>query len=334
MSHGFAILGCGKIAERHAQQAAAWGRLTAVCDIAHEKADALAARYGVPAFYNISDLLQQAKETLVISICTPNGLHAPHCIASLEAGFHVLCEKPLCTSTADGEAMIAAAAAAKRQLFVVKSTRHNPVILALRNLLLSGRLGQVYSFAMNCVWNRPPAYYANSWKGSADLDGGTLFTQFSHYTDVLLWLLGEPGKVSGFRRNFAHTHDIAFEDTGALALALGNGIIGTLHYSVNATHKNQEVSLSLVAANGTLKIGGPYLNELLYQEPQLIDIAALQPGNSANDYGFYKGSMSNHDKVYEEVIKALSGQANAVTDGKEALRTIRLIETIYQQVKL
>ncbi len=333
MSYGFAILGCGKIAERHAAQIAAQGRLTAVCDIATEKADALAARYGVPAYYTATDLFQQAANTDVISVCTPNGLHARHCIAALGTGFHALCEKPLCLHTADGEAMIAAAAAARKQLFVVKSTRHNPIVLALRELIRTQQLGEIYSFAMNCVWNRPAPYYTG-WKGSADLDGGTLFTQFSHYTDVLLWLLGEPGRVSGFRRNIAHTGNIAFEDTGALALELGNGIIGTLHYSVNATNKNHEVSLSIVAAKGTLRIGGPYLNELQYQEPFLIDTTTLTKGNSANDYGFYQGSMSNHDKVYEEVIKALAGEDSAVTDGKEALRTIRLIENIYQTVKL
>jgi UDP-N-acetyl-2-amino-2-deoxyglucuronate dehydrogenase len=334
MGYGFAILGCGKIAQRHAAVINQLDRLTAVCDIVPEKADALAATYNVPAFYQVEDLLTHFADTRVVSICTPNGCHAEHSLLALRAGFHVLCEKPMCIRTTDGEAMIAAAAAAERELFVVKSTRHNPVILALRQLLQEGRLGKVYSFAMNCVWNRPPAYYANSWKGSLDLDGGTLFTQFSHYTDVLLWLLGEPAQVAGFRSNTAHQGIIAFEDTGALALQLANGVIGTLHYSVNATHKNQEVSLTLVAERATLKIGGAYLNELQYQEPQCIDPAILASGNTANDYGFYQGSMSNHTEVYQEVIKALAGQHNTVTDGREALRTIHLIEQIYQQVKL
>jgi UDP-N-acetyl-2-amino-2-deoxyglucuronate dehydrogenase len=316
MVYQFAITGCGKIAQRHAKQAAQFGRLVAVCDVVPERADELAAQYGARAYYDYATMLANEKGLDIISICTPNGLHAAQSIA------------------ADGMAMNEAARASGKKLFVVKSSRYNPVIAELKRIAASGQLGKIHSFQLNCVWNRPAAYYSNSWKGTTLLDGGTLYTQFSHYTDVLLWLLGDAKDVTGFRTNSGHPHIIEFEDTGAIAVQLQSGAIGTIHYSVNAIHKNQEVSLTIVAESGTIKLAGEYMNELVYQEPMLIDTATLEKANEANDYGFYKGSMSNHDKVYENLIKTLDGIEGTVTDGEGALKTVTFIERIYQQVKL
>lgn len=334
MVYQFAISGCGKIAERHAQEIVRRGKLVAVCDIVPERADALAAAYNARAYYDFDTMLAKEPALDVVSICTPNGLHAAQSIAALQAGHHVLCEKPMCLHTSDGAVMIETAQKANKKLLVVKSTRYNPAIVALKKLFDNGEIGPVYSFQLNCVWNRPDAYYANNWRGSLDLDGGTLYTQFSHYIDVLLWLLGDVADVCGFSTNRAHQNSIAFEDTGAVAMKMLSGAIGTLHYSVNAQLQNHEVSLTIVAEKATLKLGGTYLNELLYQQPALIDLGSLGKGNLANDYGFYKGSMSNHDKVYENVIAALQGAESQVTDGEGALKTVSLIEEIYQQANL
>jgi len=184
------------------------------------------------------------------------------------------------------------------------------------------------------IWNRPDTYYADSWKGTLLLDGGTLFTQFSHYIDVLLWFLGEEKSIKGFRRNAAHAQAIDFEDTGVIAVEMLSGAIGSIHYTVNAFDKNQEVSLTLVAAKGTIKLGGEFMNEIVYQHPALIDLLQVKPNNPANDYGSYRGSMSNHDMVYKNLVLALSGEESAVTDGKDALKTVAFIEKIYQQIHL
>ncbi len=334
MHYQFAITGCGKIARRHAQQVSRLGKLVAVCDTVPQRADELAAQYGARAYYDHATMLAAEKGLDVVSICTPNGLHAAQSIAALQAGINVLCEKPMCLGTADGNAMIAAAAAAGKKLFVVKSSRYNPVIAELKAMLDEERLGKVYSFQLNCVWQRPAAYYHHSWKGTLALDGGTLYTQFSHYTDVLLWLLGDVKEVTGFRANSGHKDIIEFEDTGAIAVQMQSGAIGVMHYTVNALHKNQEVSLTIVAEKGTLKLAGEYMNELVYQEPFMIDTSKLEKAGAANDYGFYKGSMSNHDKVYDNLVQALGGGQSAVTDGEGALKTVTFIEKIYQQVKL
>ena len=334
MERNLVVIGCGRIGWKHAEQMALVGNVKAVCDIVSTRANELAEAFEATAYYDIDSLLKAELNIDLASICTPNGLHAVQSIKCLKAGINVLCEKPLCITEAEGIQMIKTAETARKKLFVVKSSRYNPVVKELKEILDQNRLGQIYSFQLNCVWNRSPLYYADSWRGTSDLDGGTLYTQFSHYIDVLLWFLGDERSITGFRKNLAHTNSIAFEDTGVLAIEMASGAIGTIHYSVNAFNKNQEVSLTLVAEKGTIKLGGEYMNEVIYQEPQLIDIAELKNDNPANDYGFYKGSMSNHDRVYQNVMLALSGEQHSVTDGADGLKTARFIEKIYKQIHL
>ena len=167
----FAIIGCGKIAPRHAVEMIKQGELIAVCDIVKDKADALAKQFSANTYYTIKDLLTEEEKIDLIAICTPNGLHAEHSILSIQAGCNVLCEKPLCISTADSARMIATATKHQRKLFVVKSTRYNPALAALKKIVDNKSLGGLYSFQLNCFLNRPYEYYADSWRGSLSLDG-------------------------------------------------------------------------------------------------------------------------------------------------------------------
>ncbi|HEX7845260.1 MAG TPA: Gfo/Idh/MocA family oxidoreductase [Chitinophagaceae bacterium] len=327
----FGIIGCGKIAPRHAAEAAKQGQLVAVCDIIPDKANQLAAQYTAKAFYSIDELLKE--EVDLLAICTPNGLHAEHSIKALEAGIHVLCEKPLSISSADAKRMMEVAQKNNRKLFVVKSTRYNPSLVALKKLIDEDRLGKLYSFQLNCFWNRPAPYYENSWKGTKELDGGTLYTQFSHYIDAMLWLLGDVEDISGFRKNIAHQRIIDFEDSGVVSLQMKNGMLGGLNWSLNSFQKNMEVSLSLITENGSIRIGGEYMNKIEYQLTDGFELSIPTPG-SANDYGFYKGSMSNHDKVYENMLLALQNNNHPFTHATDGLKTVELIERIYNSVSL
>jgi UDP-N-acetyl-2-amino-2-deoxyglucuronate dehydrogenase len=333
MSTRFAIIGCGKIAVRHAEQAEKLGKLVAVCDIIRERADALAGKYNATPYYNIEELLSEEKSLDVIAVCTPNGLHAEHSILSLKAGSNVLCEKPLCISTVEAWKMIDTAKTTRKKLFVVKSTRYNPALVALKKIIEGRELGILYSFQLNCFWNRPPAYYAESWKGTQSLDGGTLFTQFSHYIDAMLWLFGDMLSASGYRRNIAHRSSIEFEDTGTIAIEMENGMLGGLNWSVNTFQKNMEVSLTIIAEKGTIKIAGEYMNKVEYQLTENAQIEIPEAGK-ANDYGFYQGSMSNHHKVYENLLKALENEKHPFTHAVDGLKTVETIERIYNSVPL
>lgn len=324
----FAIIGCGKISARHAIEASKQGTLISVCDIIPGRADQLAGDYSATPYYNISELLA-GKDFDVLAVCTPNGLHAEHTMAALQAGKHVLCEKPMAISTPDASKMIKAAEKAGKQLFVVKQNRFNPPVSFLKKLLEEKKLGKVFQFEMNCFWNRPPDYYKDTWKGTKKMDGGILFTQFSHFIDLLYWLLGDVEIINGSRYNAMHQGIIEFEDGGIAMLKMKNGANGTLNYTINIHPKNMEGSLLLLGEKGTVRIGGQYLNELEYFSVEGETRPSLPKGNPANQYGAYEGSMSNHDKVYESVIRSLEDPSVQYITPAEAQKTIEIIEKIY-----
>jgi UDP-N-acetyl-2-amino-2-deoxyglucuronate dehydrogenase len=325
----FALVGCGRIALRHAEQIIKVGDLVAVCDIIESKANEMANTFGAKAYYDINEML--AEEIDVISICTPNGLHAEHTILALKHKKNVLCEKPLAINLLDAKNMLLAAAENNCKLFVVKQNRYNPPVIAVKEILKKNELGEILSFQINCFWNRPNAYYENTWKGTKKLDGGTLYTQFSHFIDIMYWLLGDVSKVKATISNLNHP-TIDIEDTGAVIIELQSGSIGTLNYTVNAFAKNMEGSITIFGENGTVKIGGQYLNELEYQNIKNKQPILLQAGNTANNYGFYQGSMSNHDKVYENLHKAFTNKDYTIANAEDGLKTVEIIEKIYQSI--
>ena len=329
----FAIIGCGRIAQRHAEHIKNSGTLVAVCDIVEEKADALAQQYQAKAFYAIEDLLKAQLSIDVVAICSPNGLHAAHSIAALKAGYHALCEKPLGLSVQECGEMIKTAEQVNKRLFAIKQNRFNPPVAAVKQIIDEGRLGKIFDVQLSCFWNRNEDYYKNSWKGTKDLDGGTLFTQFSHFIDLLYWMIGDISEVKAYIGNFTHGGIIEFEDSGVVILKFQNGAIGTVNYTVNSYAKNMEGSLTLFGEKGTVKIGGQYLNELEYQSIENYVIENLPKGNTANNYGTYFGSMSNHDKIYENVVDVLTKGASIQTNAFEGMKTVEIIEKIYNQVK-
>jgi UDP-N-acetyl-2-amino-2-deoxyglucuronate dehydrogenase len=325
----FGIIGCGRIAHRHAEQMKKQGKLLAVCDIDVKKAKDFAEKYDTTYYSSIEELLAKETQINIIAVCTPNGLHAEHTIKSLNAKKHVLCEKPLAIKTADAMNMINCAAENDCKLFVVKQNRYNPPVVAVKQLLDNNTLGKISSFQVNCFWNRPEAYYAeSSWRGTKELDGGTLFTQFSHFVDLIYWFLGDVKSAEAKIANFAHKN-IAIEDAGIVLLEMENGTIGTLNYTVNAHQQNMEGSFTIFGEKGTVKIGGQYLNELEYQNIQNMDAILLQAGNAANSYGYYQGSMSNHDKVYENLLAAIENDSNNIASAEDGLKTVEIIEKIY-----
>jgi len=326
----FAIIGCGRIAQRHAEHINNNGVLKAVCDVDLSKASELGTKYNAKVYKDIDELLSNENDIDVVSICTPNGLHAEQTIKALKAGNHVLCEKPMAINVHDCGNMIQEAERANKRLFIVKQNRFNPPVEKVKSLIYEGKLGNIFSVQLNCFWNRNPQYYNTSdWKGTKNLDGGTLYTQFSHFVDLLYYLIGDVKEAYAFTGNYNHEKEIEFEDTGAITVKFFNGAIGTINYSVNSYNKNMEGSLTIFAEKGTIKIGGQYINELEYQEFDGEKITDLPAGNPPNMYGQYVGSMSNHDRVYENVVDVLTNSGVIATNGFEGLKTVEIIEKIY-----
>jgi predicted dehydrogenase len=225
--------------------------------------------------------------------------------------------------------MISAAEKNNKRLFAIKQNRFNPPIVALKKAMEEGVLGEVFSIQLNCFWNRNPDYYKNTWKGTNNMDGGTLYTQYSHFIDLLYWLIGDVKAADSYIKNYDHIDSIEFEDSGVVILEFKNGVIGTINFTINSFEKNMEGSLTIFAKNGTVKIGGQYLNEIEYQNIKDFEFKDLPMGNKPNNYGTYVGSMSNHDKVYQNLIDVLQNGESISTNSYEGMKTVEIIEKIY-----
>lgn len=330
----FAIVGCGRIAERHAEHIIKQSQLIAVCDTNEERRILFAQKFGCKTYSSIDELLQQEKNLDLVSICSPNGLHAEHSIKVLKSGIHVLCEKPMAINVADCQLMIEEAEKANKHLFIVKQNRFNKPIAALKKVIDEGKLGKIINVQLNCFWNRNDQYYESSdWKGKKNLDGGTLFTQFSHFVDLLYWMVGDVKHCHAIVKNFMHQHNVEFEDTGVIVLEFKNGAIGSINYTVNSYGKNMEGSITVFGEKGTVKVGGQYLNVLEHQSIENYVMNVPIETKLANDYGYYQGSMSNHDSVYENIIDVLTNNGHVATNGLEGLKTVEIIENIYKLAK-
>jgi UDP-N-acetyl-2-amino-2-deoxyglucuronate dehydrogenase len=331
----FSIVGAGRIAHRHAEHILSYGELIAVCDTDKRALQLFIEKFPkVKTYGSLEELLENDKESNVINICTPNGLHFEHSMKVMQSGKHVVVEKPMALSTNDCNRMITESSKKQNYLFVVKQNRFNPPIVKLKEILDNNVLGKIYSAQLNCFWNRNEDYFKKSdWKGTKKLDGGILYTQFSHFIDLFLWILGHPKSVKAFANNFNHSETTEFDDTLTAIASFESGVIGTMNFTINSFKKNMEGSITIFGEKGTIKIGGQYLNELEYQSIDSYSVGELVGGNTANDYGDYQGSMSNHDKVIENVVDVISKNARIAVDGYEGMKTVDFIQRIYESVE-
>lgn len=325
----FSIVGFGNIGRRHAEHILQnpHTTLVAVCDTKPELAAAIPE--GVTFYNNLQQMLERA-DSDVISICTPNYLHEPHTIAALRAGLHTVVEKPMAMSVAECTRMINAATESGKTIFAVKQNRYNPPVQAVKNLIINNLLGEIYMMQVNCFWNRGDAYYSeNDWRGKKLKDGGCLFTQFSHFVDIMYYLNGKVKGVEGWIHNFAHLHNTEVEDTGCFVLKAENNAIINFNFTTTSYQQNMEGSITIFAEKGTVKIGGQYLNTIEYQKLEGITLPDINISAKSNDYGLYKGSMSNHDKVIQNVVDVLHHNHPVMTSAEEGREVVRIIEQMY-----
>ena len=324
----FGVIGCGYIGKRHAEMICRDNdaELTALCDILpREKLDI--ENYNVPLYSNIDDLLKAHPDIDVLNICTPNGLHAPLAIQTLKSNRHVVIEKPIALSKKDAEEIISVSLRMHKYVFCVMQNRYSPPSVWIKNLVDSGRLGKLFMVQLNCYWNRDKP---GGWHGDAALDGGTLFTQFSHFIDIMYWLFGDIKNIQGKFHDYTHQQLTDFEDSGIINFDFVNGGGGCLNYSTAIWDKNLESSLTIITENGSVKIGGQYMNEVEYCHIKNYEMPVLAPTNPGNDYGAYKGSAQNHNFVIDNVVKTLTNQSTVTTNVLEGMKVVDIIERIYQ----
>ena len=324
---GFAVLGLGHIGQKHCLH---------ICENPEAVLIATADINSTLNFekyenqVNIDNLLSNTQID-VVNICTPNGLHAQQAIQSLNAQKHVVIEKPLALSTADCEAIQQASDKNNKFVFCVMQNRFSPPSQWLKNLILTKTLGNVYSIQINCFWNRDDRYYTpNHWHGNITLDGGPLFTQFSHFIDLLYWIFGEIKINHAQFENFNHKHSTQFEDSGIVTFSIKSGGVGSINFSTSAFDKNFESSISIIGEKGTVKLGGQYMNEISYCHIKDYEMPSLEKSNPPNNYGNYQGSASNHPYVIQNVIETLNNKSNPHTQVSEGLAVVKIIEEIYK----
>jgi UDP-N-acetyl-2-amino-2-deoxyglucuronate dehydrogenase len=330
----FALVGCGKIGVRHAVQMQRVGALVACADVDELMAKSIADQYDIAYFLSAEELFEAVKgKADVVAICTPNYLHAAQSIAAMKAGFHVLCEKPMALTTADGRQMMDVAQQYDRLLMVVKQNRFNAPVVAVKQLLEQEKLGAISSVQLNCFWNRNDAYYNESyWRGKKQKDGGILYTQFSHFIDLVGWFFGDVSIVAAIGDNKLHHTSIEIDDVVALVGYLKKNIVFTMHATINAHANNMEGSLTIFGAKGTVKIGGAYLNKIEYHSIEGVLLSEAEQ-SQPNDYGSYQGSMSNHDKVYDNLCAVLNNAALPYNSLDDSLNAVAIIESIHKSLQ-
>ncbi|MBD0331894.1 MAG: Gfo/Idh/MocA family oxidoreductase [Chitinophagaceae bacterium] len=326
----FAVAGCGHIGKRHAEMIVRndESELVGIIDVKDKKS--LGIQYDVPFYQSLDDFLNLNVQVDVINIASPNGYHAEQALKALEAKKHVVIEKPMALRRADAEKVIYKALNVHRHVFTVMQNRYSPPSGWIKEMVDSGKLGQIYMVQLNCYWNRDDRYYKlDGWHGKKNLDGGTLFTQFSHFVDIMYWLFGDIENINAKFADHNHQTLTEFEDSGVVTFDFVNGGMGSLNFSTSVWDKNMESSITIIAENGSVKIGGQYMDKVEYCHVKNYELPQLQSTNPGNDYGTYKGSAQNHHYVIDNVVDVLKGRATITTNALEGLKVVDIIERIY-----
>ncbi|MFT3737284.1 MAG: Gfo/Idh/MocA family oxidoreductase [Breznakibacter sp.] len=326
----FAVVGLGHIGKRHVEMVRnnPEALLVAVCDVKPKCETDFSGNE--PYYLSFDEMLNAHPEAEVVNICTPNGLHAMHAIAALEARKHVVVEKPMALHKTDAEAIIFRSLQMSRRVFAVMQNRHSPPSVWLKQLIDQNVLGNIHMVQLNCFWNRDDRYYKpGNWHGTSHLDGGTLFTQFSHFIDTLYWLFGDIKDIKASFGDFCHQHSTEFEDSGNVIFNFVKGGMGCISYSTAVWDTNLESSITIIAQNGSIKVSGQYMNEVVHCHIKDYVMPTLPPVNPPNDYGPYKGSAANHHFVIENVVDTLKEKTSITTNAMEGLKVVEIIERIY-----
>ena len=330
----FGLLGCGRIAKRHADLLGTsqirGARLTAVCDTDPKRADAFAKSYGVRAFTALEDMLEHGGVDAV-SILTPSGFHSEHAIQVAAARKHVVVEKPMALRLEDADAMIRACDVAGVKLFVVKQNRFNVPVVKLRQALLAGRFGKLVLGTVRVRWCREQSYYdQDDWRGRWSMDGGVLANQASHHVDMLEWMMGSVQSVHA--RAITALVKIEAEDTAVATLKFRNGALGVIEATTAARPKDMEGSLSILGEKGAVEIAGFAVNAIrtwqfrpsLPEDDEIIEKFSVNPPNV---YGY------GHQAYYQHVVDGLASGVGALVDGLEGRKSLELVSALYESIE-
>jgi UDP-N-acetyl-2-amino-2-deoxyglucuronate dehydrogenase len=324
----FALVGCGRIWKNHVEalkRHAGDAEIVAVCDTDPAALAKGRKLTGAPDYARFDELLKNSNADVVV-LCTPSGLHADQAMRAAGAGKHVITEKPMATRWQDAQRMVAACDSAGVRLLVVKQNRRNATLQLLKRAFDQNRFGRIYMVAINVFWTRPQEYYDSAkWRGTWEFDGGAFMNQASHYVDLLDWLIGPVESVQAYTATLAR--DIEVEDTGVIAVRWRSGALGTMSVTMLTYPQNLEGSITIIGEKGTVRLGGLAVNKIQHwafadkrPEDERVQEASYE---TTSVYGF------GHPLYYDNVIKALRGEAEPETDGREGLKSLEILIAIY-----
>lgn len=331
----FAVIGAGHIGKRHAQMILEnpKAELKGIVDTDTKLEKTLPATFQIPFFDSLEKFLQSDIKVDVIAICTPNHLHCLQALKALEYS-HVVIEKPMGLNEKECLEVIQKGKSLDKKVFCVMQNRYSPPSLLLKSIIEENRLGKIFNVQVNCFWNRDKRYYEPNgikhlWKGIKALDGGVLYTQFSHFLDTLYWLFGPIDVTSKNTANFSHPDLDLTDDTGLFTFKLKDGGIGSFNYSTSVWGANMESSMTIIGEKGSIKIAGQYMNEVIHCNIQDYELPELKATNPPNDYGTYKGSAANHQYVFENIIDVLTEDKPITTNAQDGLEVVKIISQVY-----
>jgi UDP-N-acetyl-2-amino-2-deoxyglucuronate dehydrogenase len=343
---GVAIIGPGKVAHIHARILAGLpgARLVAVCSRSAERAGAFAAQYGAQAYTELPALLADSAVEAVI-ICTPHPQHAREAVAVLDAGRHVLVEKPMAVTPEECDAMIEAAARRRVTLGVVSQRRWYEPVRRVKDAVDAGKIGKPILGTVTVLGWRGPEYYAmDPWRGKWDAEGGgVLVNQTSHQLDLFQWFMGPAEEVCGYWDNLTHPY-IEVEDTAVAALRFRNGALGSIvvsncqnpgiygnihvHGSNGATVGVQTDGGSMFFVGQTAKVEPP-VNDLWTVAGEADRLAGWQAEDRHRVETLDVMSDYTRRQVTDFVAAVAECRAPAVT-GEEGREAVALFDAIYR----
>jgi UDP-N-acetyl-2-amino-2-deoxyglucuronate dehydrogenase len=328
----FGIIGCGRIAPRHADSLAEIDgtKLVQVCDVLEARARHFAEKYNASYCLDYHELLANP-DVDIVNICTPSGLHAEMAIAALKAGKHVIVEKPMAMNVADADRMITTAKEMNRKLCIVLQNRYNPPMQDFYKAVRDGKIGRILLGSVTVRWYRPQEYYNDGWHGTKSMDGGALMNQSVHHIDALQWLVGVPVK-SVFAYTATLAHQMEAEDVGVVTVRFENGALATIEGSTVTYPQNLEASVALFGEKGSLKVGGTALNRKVFwkvageieHEKEMLTREEVDPPSV---YG------ASHQHVLEDMISAVEQDREPQTNGVEGRKSLVLVSAMYESAK-
>ena len=326
------ILGGGNISDTHARAAASIPgvEVVAFCGRNRERTARLAAQHG-GAVYDDLDRFLAHRPMDVVAIGSPSGVHAEQGIMAARRGLHVLVEKPIDTTTAKADALIAAADAAGVKLGIFFQDRLHPAIAELKKMIDAGTLGRPVMISGRVKWHRPPEYYAQSqWRGTQELDGGgALINQAIHTVDLLLWMFGPVARVCGATATRVHTIDA--EDTAAAVLEFASGAIGTIE-AATSVYPGYPRRVEVTGTEGTIILEHDRIEriDLKHAPAQAVPQGADTTPSAASPV---VSDASAHQRVLEDFIRAVETGGAPACDGREGRRSVELVQAIYESAR-